>query len=247
MKAGAQLRSYGVVRRWYRLLMTESRIKGSGAWQRAAAAQRRLARPKPPCTQCGATVDMPNEPDHRFRTWQKAGRAFCRDACRASWVSLESSKRMARTNRVHASARMIERNPMARSEVREKMAATLKEINHKPRTRGGNGTEIPESQRRLAEFLGWPTETSVPPGDGERPYHYKLDIAHPTMKVCVEVDGGSHFSLKRRESDRRRDERLARLGWLTFRFSNQEAMERTAECARTVLSTTSKWQARTPT
>lgn len=85
------------------------------------------------------------------------------------------------------------------------------------------------------------------PKDGEMPYHYNADIAHPSMMVCVEVDGGSHFGLDRQASDRRRDERLSRAGWLTFRFSNQEAMERTAECAATVLSTTSKWKARTPT
>lgn len=138
-------------------------------------------------------------------------------------------------------------NPMARAEVREKMSATLKRIGHKPRAQGGNGASLPEPQRMMAEHLGWPTEAIVAPGDGERPYHYKLDIAHPTMKVCVEIDGGSHFSLARQASDRRRDERLSRLGWLTFRFSNREAMERTAECARTVLSTTSKWKARTPT
>jgi hypothetical protein len=142
---------------------------------------------------------------------------------------------------------MKARNPMRLQENREKMKATLAEIGHKPRSQGGNGKPMPEPQRRLAEFLGWPTEQVVVPKDGTMPWHYKLDIAHPTMKVCVEVDGGSHCSLARRESDRRRDERLSRLGWLTFRFSNRDAMERTAECARTVLSTTSRWQARTPT
>jgi hypothetical protein len=141
---------------------------------------------------------------------------------------------------------MKARNPMRFEENREKMKATLAEIGHRPRIRGGNGKPAPEPQRRLAEFLGWPMEVIVAPSDGEMPYHYKIDIAHPTMKVCVEVDGGSHFSLARQESDRRRDARLSALGWLTFRFSNAAAMERTAECAQTVLSTTSKWQARTP-
>lgn len=199
------------------------------------------------CTNCGTSVDLKTQPYYRTAAFRKNGRAWCRDECRDAWVRRDISARMARTNRAHASARMRANNPMAREGSREKMKATLAEIGHRPRERGGNGKPTPEPQQRLADHLGWPVESIVAPGDGERPYHYKLDIAHPLMKVCVEVDGGSHFSLERRAADQRRDERLSRLGWLTFRFSNLEAMERTAECARTVLSTTSKWQARTLT
>lgn len=136
---------------------------------------------------------------------------------------------------------------MKRSEVRDKVSASLKAMGHKPRSQGGNGHPVPAPQRTLAEFLGWQTEFTIIPHDGERPYHYKADMVHPTMKVCVEVDGGSHYSLERQNSDRRRDERLRSLGWLVFRFSNQAAMERTEECARMVLSTTSTWTPRTRT
>jgi hypothetical protein len=142
---------------------------------------------------------------------------------------------------------MRENNPMMQAEARDKMSATLKRIGHRPPVRGGNGSGLTEPQKRLSEFLGWPTEVTIRVPDGQMPYKYAADIAHPSMMVCVEVDGGSHFSRARRESDRRRDERLAALGWLTFRFSNRDATERTEECARTVLSTTSKWKARTPT
>ena len=152
---------------------------------------------------------------------------------------------MARTNRAHASTRMRERNPMHRPESRAKMAATLRAIEHKPRLRGGNGSPMPAAQQALAEILGWPTEVIYTTRTGAPPWHYKLDIVHPTMKVCVEVDGGSHFG--RRDSDDRRDALLRSRGWLVFRFSNQDATERTEECAREVLSTTSKWRARTPT
>lgn len=152
---------------------------------------------------------------------------------------------MARTNRAHASARMRERNPMHQPAVRAKMSATLREIGHKPRVRGGNGSPMPIGQRALADLLGWPTEVIYPTRTGHAPWHYKLDIAHPAMRVCVEVDGGSHFG--RRDSDDRRDALLRSRGWLVFRFSNRDAMERTEDCAREVLSTTSKWRARTPT
>lgn len=183
----------------------------------------------------------------RVDSYRRSGRTYCSTTCRDAWVRRDSSQRMARTNRRYASERMVRNNPMHRPESREKMRRTLAEIGHRPQQRGGNGSGPTEPQRRLAEFLGWPTEVAVTPGDGERPYHYKADIAHPSMKVLVEVDGGSHCSLARQASDRRRDERLSSLGWMTFRFSNLEAMERTAECARMVLSTTSKWTPRTPT
>lgn len=106
---------------------------------------------------------------------------------------------------------------------------------------------MPIAQQVLAEFLGWPTEVIYTTHTGAPPWHYKLDIAHPTMKVCVEVDGGSHASTSRREADAKRDALLRSREWLVFRFSNQAATERTEECAREVLSTTSKWKARTPT
>ncbi len=208
------------------------------------AADRRASR-QANCAACAKVFEVRGKA--KLEVWRRSGRTFCSDGCRDLIKSQESSERMARTNRVHASARMLARNPMRSEETRERMAATLREIGHQPRVRGGNGKPVPESQRMLAEFLGWPTEVTVVPKDGEMPWHYKADMAHPIMKVCVEVDGGSHFSLARRESDTRRDRRLAGLGWLTFRFSNRDAMERTAECARTVLSTTLKWQARIPT
>lgn len=135
---------------------------------------------------------------------------------------------------------------MASPETREKVAATLREVGHEPRARGGNGTPIPGPQRVLAKALGWETEFVVAPSDGQRPYHYKLDIAEPEQRVCVEVDGGSHGPLARQAADAKRDRRLRACGWSVFRFSNQDAMERTEECVRTVLSTTWKSTRRTP-
>lgn len=210
----------------YRLLMTQQQ-------------------PMVPCTECGTVFEMIEKSTRD--SYRRRGRAYCSQTCARAHSARVSAQNMAETNRKHAPARMRARNPMRRADVRDRMAATLREIGHRPRVRGGNGKPVPVPQATLAAFLGWPTDVVVAPGDGDRPYHYKLDIAHPTMMVCVEIDGGSHYSLARRESDRRRDARLASLGWLTFRFSNREATERTAECARMVLSTTSKWQARTPT
>ena len=198
-----------------------------------------------PCTVCGQPADLSNR--HQRYQLKTTGRAYCSRACSTEYRRRVSSATMAKTNRVHASERMTRNNPMHDDETRERMAATLRRVKHRPKVRGGNGHPITEPQRVLAEMLGWPTEVSIAPSDGMRPYHYKADIAHPTMKVCVEVDGGSHQARDRQEQDQRRDARLAACGWITLRFSNRAAMERTAECAEAVWSTTSRWTPRTPT
>lgn len=56
------------------------------------------------------------------------------------------------------------------------------------------------------------------------PTHYKLDLAWPLAMVAVEVDGGSHKSLKVQEADRRKDSFLRQNGWRVFRVSNEEAL-----------------------
>lgn len=100
--------------------------------------------------------------------------------------------------------------------------------------RGGNGTGPTEPQRRLAEALGWPTEVVIPTGQrrkGGLPSHYKVDVGNRDLKVAVEVDGGSHASLARREQDRRKTEWLTEQGWTVLRFTNREVLADVEACA----------------
>ena len=48
---------------------------------------------------------------------------------------------------------------------------------------------------------------------------YILDAFHPTINLCVELDGSSHRNRKGR--DRRRDTRLKGIGITTLRYSNE--------------------------
>lgn len=173
----------------------------------------------------------------------RTGRTYCSLECRDAWVSQDSSKRMARTNRSHASARMRQKNPMHSDEVRERMAATLRSIGHRPQRQGGNGRGPTEPQHRLARELGWPTEVIVPtkmPRGGGYPTHYKIDIAHLDHQIAIEVDGSTHHSLVGQARDAKKDEFLSGLGWTVLRFSNQDVMEHLADCVQTVRSTTLK-------
>jgi hypothetical protein len=139
-----------------------------------------------------------------------------------------SSITMARTNRVHASARMVSNNPMHRDGSLEKMKKTLKRIGHKPVVRGGNGCGATRAEEALSNALGWPMQvvvrTNMPRVSGY-PSCYKIDVANPSLKVGVEVDGSSHTSLSRKAQDTKKDAFLRGLGWIVLRVSNRQALE----------------------
>ena len=193
------------------------------------------------CYRCYKAVRIDTK--RRLDTFRRSGRGFCSDECRDATVSLESSARMARTNRKHASARMKARNPMRMASARDKMKRSLALIDRKPSVRGGNGKPLPLPQAALALALGWPTEVAVPtrePRGSAYPTNYKIDIANEAMKIGVEVDGMSHSALSRKAQDAKKDAFLAGLGWSILRFSNREVMADLAGCVQTVLSTISK-------
>lgn len=185
--------------------------------------------------------------------WQKKKRlrdfgvAYCSPECRREFQSQNMAAMRASKGAFgneESARRMRERNPMSDPATRERMSRTLRELGHRPPVRGGNGSGMTEPQRLLLSELGegWLPELSLGTGKGARarglPNRYTLDIAHPDRKIAVEVDGRSHRSRARRESDSRKDAWLRSEGWTVFRFSNEDVMRSTTESAQTVLSTT---------
>ncbi|MFC7377046.1 endonuclease domain-containing protein [Brevundimonas sp. GCM10030266] len=61
----------------------------------------------------------------------------------------------------------------------------------------------------------------------ERGYYF--DFVCLDRRLIVEVDGGSHVQEDRARKDRVRDAVLARLGFLTFRITNEAVRDRLAE------------------
>jgi very-short-patch-repair endonuclease len=55
------------------------------------------------------------------------------------------------------------------------------------------------------------------------PHCYKLDLANLEMKMGIELDGGSHLTLTRREQDQKKDALLRSLGWKVLRLKNSLA------------------------
>ena len=132
-------------------------------------------------------------------------------------------------------------NPMHSAKTRKKMSDTLKRIGHKPKVRGGNGTGPTIPQKMLAEKLDLPMEVVVVTGKkSPYPHHYKIDIANTEMLLAIEVDGGSHYSLKRQAADKKKDKFLRGIGWTVLRFSNQEVTGNLKRTAQKVSSTISQ-------
>lgn len=108
--------------------------------------------------------------------------------------------------------------------------------------RGGNGkTTIP--QEMLAAALRLPMEHAIltEPVKGQFPSLppcYKVDLADPSRKLAIEVDGNSHRTKKWKFLDRRKTEILQALGWSVLRFSNEEVLTGLQDCVDRVTSFT---------
>lgn len=204
----------------------------TGLFCRACRTARQKARHKvvdAPCKECGANVRMVGPEVAKYRE----GSVYCSVACKEQHVSKRASAAMARTNRLYASRRMTEKNPMASPETRAKVSATLRAIGHRPPVQGGNGRGPTVPQRMLADALGW--EMEVPIKTGARPPVLKADIAHPGMKIAVEVDGLSHNCVRVRAADERKTAILNGLGWTVLRFANATVLHNMEECLSTIL------------
>jgi hypothetical protein len=95
--------------------------------------------------------------------------------------------------------------------------------------RGGNGAGPTKAQELLHQALGpqWVIEfpISLGPRQPNYPTCYKADLALPSKKWIVEVDGGKHGYTKQKALDRKRDTKLSELGWKTLRLKNSRVMQ----------------------
>lgn len=207
------------------------------------------------CECCGKVFDI--------SIWSKTQRSALRKGTRPPHCSMECARKTAKTktvwteerreqsrqfmadwNRKHCSQRMKEDNPMHNESTRQKVSKTLKEMGHRPAVQGGNGRGMTTPQSlmvaHLLQFHPYP-EYVIPTGRRPEgyPIHYKIDIAIPDKMVAIEIDGGSHCSLKVQIADMRKTEFLTELGWKVLRFSNREVMEHLEDCVEMVKSTIS--------
>jgi hypothetical protein len=143
----------------------------------------------------------------------------------------------------NSSDRMKRNNPTKDPKVVKKIKETWKKNGGHPLKRqqlkGGNGRPLPKAQRILyaALYPDWRPELPIPTkqkrGSGY-PSNYKVDLAHKTKKLYIEVDGWSHSMEEKKQQDKKKEALLTRLGWKGLRFTNQEIMENLEEVLKKV-------------
>lgn len=152
--------------------------------------------------------------------WKKmhTPEAFARNQA----TRLAPNSRWRRDNRKY----MTERNPMFNADAKRRQTETLRAMGHKPSVQGGNGRGLTVPQAILLKQLGrpWVSEHILRTGNGYLPHHYKLDLALPSKKIAIEVDGATHQSLKVQATDARKDKFLRGIGWFVCRVSNASVL-----------------------
>lgn len=146
--------------------------------------------------------------------------------------------------------RMLNRNPMKDPVTRAKVSTSLRAMGWKPPVHGGNGHGPTVHELLLASALGWENEVAIPTKMSRAsgyPTCYKVDVAHPALKIAVEVNGNSHCSLRVQRSDKKKREFLESRGWKVLSFTNREIENNLAAVVEKCLSTISKSTRRTPT
>lgn len=192
------------------------------------------------CYICKAPlVDIP---PHKMRYYKTTGRGYCGPECSWAYRKQISSLTAARTNRRYASERMKARNPMRKKETREKVSRTLRRIGHAPAVRGGNGHPSSRAVSLLSTCcspLGFVPEYAVRTGkktSNKYPTVYKIDLAHPVLKIAIEVDGSSHRALERQKQDRKKERFLTGHGWTVLRFTNQTVLTESGTVLSSIIS-----------
>jgi very-short-patch-repair endonuclease len=79
------------------------------------------------------------------------------------------------------------------------------------------------------------------------PNSYKVDLADPSVKLAIEVDGASHKTRKWKFLDRRKTQVLEALGWFVLRFWNESVLEDTETVVAEIGSTISRLKGITTT
>jgi very-short-patch-repair endonuclease len=106
--------------------------------------------------------------------------------------------------------------------------------------RGGNG-KTTKPQEILYNLLGdgWIMEFAINTKDvrekfNKIPNSYKTDIAHPDLKISIEIDGMGHKLKKKMELDLKKTQVLNSLGWKVLRFWNKEVMTNQQMCLQKI-------------
>lgn len=178
---------------------------------------------------------------HKIHTpdgMKEIGSLFVGDEVSIGCKRKTSKQHLEKLNRSDEHRKAVAKGNRCRSEeVRSNQSKKIKrkmvlgEYNPYGRGRYGKGGCLTPTQERVMSLIseGEP-EYAVTIGDGQRPYHYKIDVAIPHRRIGIEIDGTSHKN--RQEADMRKNIRLRSLGWKVIRIQEN--------CSKDTLSTLKK-------
>jgi hypothetical protein len=116
-----------------------------------------------------------------------------------------------------AAHRASDRCPIKSSENRRKLIENQR-IKGFPNLKYDGAPTIP--QKLLLDHLpGAVIEFALPKNK-----RLRIDIAIPSLKLAIEVDGLSHVKQKQKESDAKKEQILKERGWTLLRFWNAEIL-----------------------
>lgn len=198
--------------------------------RRALIAKKHIRRVTLKCGECGKDFDVcPSD---------ASSRKFCGCSCAARWrmrvrplppehyrqLGAKLSKRLKGRARPDTAERMRQNNPTRNPATVEKMRRSL--TGRTFLARGGNG-KLTKPQILVADAMGLPTEYAIRTTGAEGvslPPCYKVDLAIPSLKIAIEIDGQTHKQKKWRFLDQRKTKALESLGWSVLRFWNDEVL-----------------------
>lgn len=194
------------------------------------------------CTTCKSKINWDEQPLRKFRSrWAKS--LYCSKIC--SHVAMVKHGHLNKNvliehNKQYASERMKEKNPMHNLSTRQKVSITLRKMKHKPSIQWWNWKPSTIYETAMSFALGWPTNIIVNTWFLKEKYnapnHYKIDLWNELLKIAIEIDWNSHYCLKRKEQDLRKQSLLEELGWKVLRFTNTEVENDINWCVEKILS-----------
>jgi hypothetical protein len=120
-----------------------------------------------------------------------------------------------------AAFRASDRSPFRRPEIKRKSIEKQREMGFPTLIRGYKATRSPTvPQKILFDALpGIVMEYSL-----ETNHRFRIDLAIPSLKLAIEVDGLSHTSRKGKKADASKEQILKERGWTLLRFWNAEIL-----------------------
>ena len=153
-----------------------------------------------PCSTCGKPIAYEEMGKSQRTTFYRTGRVYCSMEC---------------TKKAQTSALLKAKKSMTHAQKIEQAKTKAKVFVEK-------NIHMNKKQFQIQRLVGGELEYVVDLGDT----YAQIDVAFPEKKIGIEIDESHHGSKRQQKADTLRDEKLSQLGWIIYRFSEKEPVEK---------------------